>query len=134
MSNYYWDHLQKMDEGLDKLVLGILVNRKGKDRAIAKYLIQSRVISHQGFEDVDERQIRLSVENMRRQGLRICSDVNGYYLANTEQEYQEFAAIYGKAARSIFKTIRAMDTMKPVLDEDLLEIRQTAEQLDLLNA
>lgn len=59
----------------------------------------------------NERQIRLYIQAMRNNGIRVCSDSSGrgYWIAKTTAEYERFRAEYGSRATKIFKTIKAMD-------------------------
>ena len=73
-----------------------------------------------------DRRVRLAIEYFRNMGIRVChKDVciargdgtkeifQGYFLAATEKEYQEFRARYVNYAKTIEDTARAMDHQRP---------------------
>lgn len=58
-----------------------------------------------------DRTVRREIEQMRKRGIRICSDSKsyGYWLAKSETEYKDFRKeIYGRAM-TLLQTVSAMD-------------------------
>lgn len=60
---------------------------------------------------VPERSIRLIINNLRNEGIRVVSDSEsgGYWIAKNENEYKRFRAEYISRATKIFDTVKAMD-------------------------
>ncbi len=54
----------------------------GRERAIYSHKLQS-------FFDIDGRSLRRKIALLRREGVPICSDENGYYYAGTKQEIMD---------------------------------------------
>jgi hypothetical protein len=63
----------------------------------------------------NERGVRLCIEHMRDQGIRVVgtSDKAGYFIAETETEYQKFRRNYMSKATTIIRRVRAMDATDP---------------------
>lgn len=57
---------------------------------------------------LNSREVRKVIEQMRRRGVRIGSDYRGYYLCNSEKEFQEFLKSYTSQAMSILSIAKAM--------------------------
>lgn len=59
----------------------------------------------------DERTIRLIIQTLRMEGVRICADSSGkgYWIAESEADYKRFRAEYISRASNIFKVVSAMD-------------------------
>lgn len=60
---------------------------------------------------INERMIRQIVEDLRREGWRICSDSRGkgYWIAECEKDYLQFRSEYTSRAIRILETVKAMD-------------------------
>ena len=65
-----------------------------------------------GDYGLTERQVRLDISDLRKSGYRICADssTQGYWMAESEKDYQRFRAEYISRATKIFDTVRAMDS------------------------
>ena len=80
-----------MPFGLDRILLRILSFHNGREHAIGRGEVVQALKSH-GF-DVDERQAREAIHDLRRKGNLICSAPGkggGYYLAESHKDVREF--------------------------------------------
>lgn len=57
---------------------------------------------------LDERNVRLHVESLRRDGNEICSNVNGYWIAKDKKDLDRFLAAYEAHAKSRLYTASRM--------------------------
>lgn len=57
---------------------------------------------------LEERQVRLHVEALRREGNEICSNVNGYWIAKDKKDLDRFLAAYEAHAKSRLYTASRM--------------------------
>ena len=134
----YQTIIDDMPLGLDKAILRALSYHIGKESAIERnnLLLTIREIPLSGFDSVEDRQIRKSIETLRRKGARICNEVkgDGYFIAANEQEYQEFRLKYTAYARSIFITAKAMDECREIeiKDGEIIELDPVEFQLMLI--
>ena len=132
----YQSLIDQMPLGLEKVILRILDGCRGKDNAIRRIELLKVIhdTSLPGMVTVDDRKVRESIELLRRKGLRICNVFagDGYFIAETEQEYQEFKVKYTAYARSIFITTKAMDECKEIKVEDGEIIELEPMQLNLI--
>lgn len=88
----------------------------GKYNAIHTIEIQKRT-------GTSEREIRKTIENLRRKGTCICSGANGYYLPETEEELIQYIRTVKKTAKS------SLYTLKTARRE--LKRMQTTEQMKM---
>lgn len=54
----------------------------------------------------NERKIRKHIETMRREGIIIASNSNGYWLPATEKELEEYVRRTEKTAKSVLYTLK----------------------------
>lgn len=59
------------------------------------------------FFGLEEREIRRTVERLRRSGAVIASSQNGYYFPSDARELGEFVRKEERRAKSVFYTLRA---------------------------
>jgi hypothetical protein len=97
--------------GLEKHVRLILERRTGQGNAIERGELLFQVHQSIMLVHASDRQVRLAIESLREQGLLICNLLtgDGYYLAETMDEYQEFRRKYASYAVTIFERVRSMD-------------------------
>ncbi len=92
MSNTTYERiLADMPVGLERATLRVLSYRSGKVAAIGRGELVTELQKVLG--DVQERQVRRCIHDLRRQGHLICStpgEAGGYYLPKTMDEFQEF--------------------------------------------
>ena len=100
---------------LDARVLYVLMMHQGAQNAIDRWQLVEQVFGERQFSQNDDnvldRRLRQSIERMRHDGHMICNsgDGNGYFIAGTVEEYQQFRNIYGAHAFPIMEAIREMD-------------------------
>ena len=58
---------------------------------------------------IKDRQVRDLIGELRGEGNRIVSTSKGYYIAENEDDYKAFRAVYIAKARCIFDRVSAMD-------------------------
>lgn len=113
-----------LPRGVTRAVLSIIGNCVGRSKAVSKARTLDVLHSLPAFAEVDERKMRDSIEELRRLGVRICAPLSGegYYIAETEEEYKELRHDYIKRALAAFKTVQAMDQHREIkiVDEDTL--------------
>ena len=99
-----------LPKGVSKDLLMILDSCRGKEKAISRELINETLERYHNYT-LEERAMRLAIENIRNMGIRLCDLENGagLFIAETQEEYDKFKMRYGKHAFSLIKTIRAMD-------------------------
>jgi hypothetical protein len=101
---------QMPDASLERAMLRILSFHIGKNHAISKPQLL-RDLGRSGFH-VSERQARGEIVELRKHGHLICSSSGdgGYYIAETNEEYEEFAQVeYRAKIIDMSETLRAMD-------------------------
>jgi hypothetical protein len=64
-----------------------------------------------GYQATTDRAIRGALESLREAGWLICNMMqdDGYFLAGSPGEYQQFRALYASYATTILARLRAMD-------------------------
>lgn len=104
------------DSELDREVRFVIYQHKGGQNAVRRWDLTLRIFGEDAVLDRSDgntydRQLRKSIERLRRQGHLICNLGNGdgYFLASTKDEYQDFRSVYGAHAFPIMETIRALD-------------------------
>lgn len=97
--------------GLEKQVRLILERRIGQENAILRSELLRQVRLSIMLVHATDRQMRQAIENLRGQRIHICNLLtgDGYYLAASMEEYQEFRRKYAAYAFSILAKVRAMD-------------------------
>lgn len=93
--------------GLPRVVLQVLQHHRGAASAVSKAELTANVSRIIG---ASERQIRLAIEELRRQGVLVCamSSAGGYFIADNRQEVDAFLAEYLARVREISQTAHAM--------------------------
>ena len=108
----------KNEQELDRSVLYYLRMHKGQQNAITRWDLCMQVFEIRHISAVDradgnslDRQVRKSIERLRRNGHLICNLGNGdgYFVATSPEEYQAFRALYVSHAIPIIETAREMD-------------------------
>ena len=102
---------------MDREVLRILHQCMGHDAAISRWQLVEAVFgvvipeSLRTNGNTLDRQVRESISRWRDQGQHICNvgDGNGYYMANTREEYERFKRYYLGADYKKFGSVRKMD-------------------------
>ena len=109
----YQDIIDSMPYGLEKHILTALSNRVGKDNAIKRYDLLSVINSIPGFDKTSDRQLRKSINDLRKGGQLIASlatEDGGYYVCANLEEYYEFAnRELGAKIRDMSETLREME-------------------------
>jgi len=103
--------LEELPPGLEKAVLSILARCAGQKRAVGRGRLVELARLSPGLGQASDRQVRKAIENLREQGVLICNllDGEGYFMADTLEEYQAFRAQYGSYAFTMLEKIKAMD-------------------------
>jgi len=95
---------------LAQTLLEVLEGHKGRGAAIGRVALVA-AITRQGFK-MHERQVRECIKHLRRKGHLICAmpgAEGGYYLAQTNEEFQEFdRAEFGAKIADMNETRQAM--------------------------
>ena len=101
----------ELPPGLEKAVLSILARCAGQKLAVGRGRLVELAKLAPGLGQASDRQVRKAIENLREQGVLICNllDGEGYFMANTLEEYQAFRAQYGSYAFTMLEKIKAMD-------------------------
>jgi hypothetical protein len=104
------------EEQLDTEVLFLLKQHTGQACPIGRWELVLKVYGPVAAQDQNDgnyadRQIRESIERLRKRGILVCdmSDGSGRFLASSLEEYQEFRLKYGSRAFSIMHTLAQMD-------------------------
>lgn len=60
---------------------------------------------------IGDRKARRMIEELREQGVRVCglNTTEGYWIAKTQDEYEQFRRDYAAKAATIFRRVRNMD-------------------------
>lgn len=66
---------------------------------------------------ITERELRKSIETLRRQGCVILSGQNGYYYPETLGELRQHIKKESRRARSIFYTLRSAKELERLMQE-----------------
>jgi hypothetical protein len=123
---------KKLEELIEKLVPGnqkavgtVLLKHVGDKNYIRRPALLSQARAEVGGSHLTDRRMRQSIEYFRNMGIRIChKDIiiakgedkeifQGYFIAETEAEYEAFRARYVNYACTIEDTARAMDRQRP---------------------
>ena len=101
----------ELPPGLEKAVLSILARCAGQKLAVGRGRLVELARLSPGLGQASDRQVRKAIENLREQGVLICNllDGEGYFMADTLEEYQAFRAQYGSYAFTMLEKIKAMD-------------------------
>lgn len=97
------------DESIYKSVLSCF--RYGRANAIHQKQLQK-------LTSLDSRQLRKIIELIRRNGVCVVSDNNGYYLPETREELEQYIRRTEKMARSIFFTLQTAKKALKSIDEN----------------
>jgi hypothetical protein len=103
------------DELEERIVL-TLTHHVGRGNAVDRWAMVVSIFGAgadipQSDDNYYDRRIRRKVESLRRKGHLICNlgDGRGWFLAENEEEYRSFRAMYGSHAFPIMETIHSMD-------------------------
>lgn len=124
--------IDSMPVGLERTVARLITFHRGENHLITREELLKQVRLQASLSEIEDRQMRLAIQELRNRGLRICNREDrkrdpetgkftvtfGYFLAANDLEYQEFRARYASYAQTIWKTLKAMDMKKPVLDQE----------------
>jgi len=108
---YYEKLIASLPVGRERAVLRVMTWHVGQAQAARRDEI-ARAAEKMGVRFSDERQIRLTIVELRKRGVPICSSSGdaGYYLPATLDEYREFRAReYVKKIVDMRETVEAMD-------------------------
>jgi hypothetical protein len=104
------------DEQLDQEVLFMLKQHIGQEAPIGRWEMVAKIYGPVAAQDQNDgnysdRQIRESVERLRKNGILVCdmADGTGRFLAKSLEEYQSFRMKYGSRAFTVIETLREMD-------------------------
>lgn len=107
---------QLTDEELDRETLFVINMHRGQDNAIRRWDLCVKIygqgsVLDQSDRNTYDRAVRKSIERLRKQGHIICNlgAGDGYFLAETKEDYQAFRTVYGSHAFPIMETIHEMD-------------------------
>ena len=116
------------DDQLDAEVLFWLKQHRGKSNPIGRWELVVRIFGlgsdHPRTDDnMHDREIRWSVERLRKSGALICDmgDGAGRFLPETVEEYRAFRAKFRSRAFAIIDTIHEMDKAAEQEFPDLLQ-------------
>jgi len=125
----YAEIIASMPYGLDKVILSRLNEHIGKENAIKRPDLLAKVHEHFDCHEVTDRQMRKIINDMRKQGILICSiasEDGGYFLAENLIEYHEFAR------RELGAKIADMSESLQAMDRAAKEIFGDAAQMSLI--
>lgn len=73
---------------------------------------------------VGDRKARRLIEELREQGIRVCglNTTEGYWIAKSQDEYEQFRRDYAAKAATIFRRVRNMDNQSEEGQVDFLEL------------
>ena len=107
---------QLTNDELDSELAYVMRMHRGQEMAIRRWNLCMKIFGlDAAYERSDgnpyDRQLRKSIERLRREGYLICNLGNGdgYFLAETQEEYQKFRAVYVSHAAPVMETARMMD-------------------------
>lgn len=120
--------IQDKPVGLDRSVGRLISQHVGLRNGITREELLQCIRSNEQFKRTMDRHMRISIQYYRSLGIRVChAEVSRYdpkkkknvptflyYLAENEQEYQEFRAMYMKYAKTIWENTKAMDQQAEV--------------------
>jgi hypothetical protein len=108
---YYEQLIASLPVGRERAVLRVMTWHVGQAQAVRKDELML-ACEKMGVRFSDERQVRLTIVELRKRGVPICSSSGdaGYYLPATMDEYREFRAReYVKKIIDMRETVTAMD-------------------------
>ena len=99
-----------MKEITPDIVLSALSGRHGRDMGLSVRELVARLRAGPMFvQPHDERDVRASIETLRRRGLHICgTPTDGYYMARTEEELLETCEFLYRRAMTSLSQVAAM--------------------------
>ncbi len=110
-NEFYMQYLFRLPHGLEKMVGEIILDHRGRDRAIPRPRLVAMAASK--FRDVREidRTVRKAIEQLREDGwlIGMSHSGDGYYLITSQQEYDDFRAAYTKRAYTVLENAKRMD-------------------------
>lgn len=97
--------------GLIHIITITLDSAIGQEKSIERSRLLEISRGMPMLRKVSDRQVRAAIEELREEGYPICNmeKGDGYYLASSMAEYQEFRRKYGSHALTILERMRAMD-------------------------
>jgi len=101
----------KVPDGLLPIVEVTLKYAVGIDKAVGRDRLLEISRGMPMLRKVADRQVRAAIEELRERGMPICNmeGGDGYFLAKSMIEYQQFRAKYGSHALTLLKRIKSMD-------------------------
>jgi len=101
----------KAPEGLIRIIRVTLEYALGPEKAVERARLLEISRGMPMLRNVSDRQVRAAIEELREEGLPICNMErgDGYYLATSMAEYQQFRIKYGSHAFTLLKRVKAMD-------------------------
>lgn len=102
------DKKRKAPPGLADIVFDLLKWHKGYAQAFERNLLLSNCKKRMNCDDTD---LRLAIQELREQGVMICGSKkgDGYFIANTLQEYETWRNNYTAPAFTVLKAVKATD-------------------------
>lgn len=85
-------------------ILKGMLGEASKDKPVTRQQIKNTFL-------VSDRTARAMIEELREQGVRVCgqNDIDGYWIAKTQEEYKRFRRDYMSKAATIFRRVQSMD-------------------------
>lgn len=85
-------------------ILKAMLEEASKDKPVTRERIKNTFL-------VTDRTARSMIEELREQGVRVCgqNDIDGYWIAKTQEEYERFRRDYMSKAATIFRRVQSMD-------------------------
>lgn len=89
----------------------ILAGHVGSGWVVRRGEILQQIQQLPAYRQATDRMVRGAIEGLRESGWLICSlgDDNGYFLAGSPEEYQEFRQSYVSYATTILSRAKEMD-------------------------
>ena len=102
----------KVPEGLIRIIRVTLEYALGPKKAVERSRLLEISRGMPMLRRVSDRQVRAAIEVLREEGLPICNMErgDGYFLATSMAEYQQFRTKYGSHAFTLLKRVKAMDS------------------------
>jgi hypothetical protein len=127
------------DAQLDKEVLFVLKQYVGHSQPIGRWTLVEKIYSlvacvPQDDSNPYDRQIRDSVNRLRKRGELICdmADGRGRYMARSWAEYHAFNQRHGARAYDVLETLSAMEAAaRSAFQAEYLEWKRDKEQPSL---
>ena len=94
-----------------------MLDKADKDHPITRDEIISRF-------HVSDRRARKMIEELRERGIRVCglNTTEGYWIAKSQDEYEQFRRDYAAKAATIFRRVKNMDNQSEEGQVDFLEL------------